>query len=90
MLLDVEGTGIQGPDVTEGFEFGFWEGPFEESTNREGKQLDNNTRHENGGICGGGESRLELSSERVLLTAQVEQLVERREGGREKEANYPP
>lgn len=59
VLLDIERTGIQGPDVTEGFEFGCWESPFEESTDREGKQLDDDARHENGGICE-RESVLEL------------------------------
>lgn len=52
VLLDVERSRVQGPDVTEGFEFGCWENPFEESTDREGKQLDHDTRHENGGVYG--------------------------------------
>ena len=37
MLLDVERTRIQGPDVAEGFEPGGWESPLEEPTDWEGK-----------------------------------------------------
>jgi hypothetical protein len=51
VLLDVERTGVQGPNVPEGVELGGGESPFEESAGREGKQLHNNTGHINGGIC---------------------------------------
>jgi len=51
MLLDVEWARVQGPDVPEGIEPGVGENPFEKSTDREGKQLHNDTGHVNGGIC---------------------------------------
>jgi hypothetical protein len=50
VLLDVEWTGVQGPDVAEGVELGGGENPCEESTDREAKQLHDDTGHENGGV----------------------------------------
>ena len=52
VLLGIEWTGVQGPDVPESVEPGGGESPFEESTDREGEQLYNDTGHENGGVCG--------------------------------------
>lgn len=50
VFLDVERTGIQGPDESEGVEPGGGKSPFEESTNGEGNQLHNDTGHKNGRI----------------------------------------
>ena len=50
MFLDVEWARIQGPDAPEGSESGGGECPCEESTDREGKQLQNDTGHENAGV----------------------------------------
>lgn len=49
VLLGVEWSRVQGPDISEGIKLGGGKSPFEESADREGKQLDNDTGQENGG-----------------------------------------
>ena len=51
MFLDVEWARIQGPGVSEGSELGGGENPCEETTDREGDQLENDTGYENAGVC---------------------------------------
>jgi hypothetical protein len=49
MFLDVEGTGIKGPDVTEGVKAGPREDPLESLAKGKGEELDDKTGNENGG-----------------------------------------